>query len=110
MIKRIGEAHYAQKFNAEILENDDAVERSFDLFGDSRFQIFVDTLNGEMIESANKGLVSGLKKASRKPIEPAYLKVFLLPSENVPVYLEYVTVLVIMLLLAIRGGRDWQRS
>ena len=77
------------------------------MFGDSRFQIFVDILNGEMIESANKGLVGGLKKALRKPIKPEYLrKVFLLPWEKVPLYLEYVIVLEIMLLLAIRGGRE----
>ena len=62
VIKRIGEAHYAREFNAEVLENENAVERSFDLFNDSRYQIFIDTLNDEMQKCADKGLVGGLKK------------------------------------------------
>ena len=107
VIKRIGEIHYGRKYQEELLENPNAKEICFDLFNDQRFQIFIDALNAEMEVSAEKGLVGGVKKARRTPIKPAYLKkVFELPWEESAVYLEYVTVLVIMLLLAIRGGRE----
>ena len=66
--------------NAEILDNEIAVDRSFDFFSDSRLQVFIDTLNIEMQKSAEKGLVGGLKKGLRKPVIPEYLKkVFKLP-------------------------------
>ena len=102
VIKRIGEAHYSSLYNAEMLDNENACKRSFDLFDDERFQVFIDALNEQMVLSANEGLNSGLKKKLRDRVKPEYLKkVFELPWETVPVYLEYVNVLLIMLLLAI---------
>ena len=87
--------------------NDKAVRRMFDLFDDSHYEIFTKALDSEMIKSKSLGLVGGNKKKLRDPISPKDLrKVFDLDWKKNPVYLEYVIVVNVMLLLAIRGGRE----
>ena len=87
--------------------NENAKRRQFNLFDDPHYEMFTRALNDEMIISANLGLVAGKKKNLRDPVKPEYLrKVFELDWKNVPLYLEYIIVLNVMLLLAIRGGRE----
>ena len=107
MIQRVGRNHYDAMYQQDLLNDPNAVCRRFDLFDDQRYQEFVNLLDVEIKKSAAMGLLAWKKKELRDPIEPHYLrKVFELDWVSVPVYLEYVTVVNVMLLLKIRGGRE----
>ena len=107
VIQRLGRNHYNKLYQRELIRNPEAKARAFNIFDDSRYEVFIQKLNEEMIVSASEGLVGGLKKAKRTPIKPVFLRrVLELDWANNPLYLEYAIVINVMLLLAIRGGTE----